>query len=97
MEWKKVIGKLNNFYVIFAVLFLVWMSFFDSNDFYSQYLHRDKIEELNRESQFYQAGIKQLTEERKLLGQNPKLLEKFAREKYRMKKPGEDVYIIKEK
>jgi hypothetical protein len=30
MEWKKVIGKLNNFYVIFAVAFLVWMSFFDS-------------------------------------------------------------------
>jgi cell division protein DivIC len=97
MEWKKNLGKLNNFYVIFAVVFLVWMSFFDSNDFYSQYLHREKVDQLHREADFYQKGINQLTEERKLLGENPKLLEKFAREKYRMKKPGEDVYIIKQK
>jgi cell division protein DivIC len=97
MNWKKALGKLNNFYVIFAIAFLAWLSFFDSNDFYSQYLHREKIDQLEREAVFYQQGIKQLTEERRLLGENPKLLEKFAREKYRMKKPGEDVYIIKEK
>ncbi|MCU0450252.1 MAG: septum formation initiator family protein [Bernardetiaceae bacterium] len=92
---RKWAGKLNNFYVIFAASFLVWMAFFDSNNFYSQYLHRQKIEKLSQDAAFYEQGIGQLKAEQKAMRENPKLLEKFAREKYRMKRPGEDVYIIK--
>lgn len=91
---RGLLGKLNNFYLIFAMLFVVWMAFFDSNDLYSQYLLHHKIEQLNREKAFYEQQVKQLKDENRALRENPKLLEKFAREKYRMKKPGEDVYLI---
>ncbi|MGD1840204.1 MAG: septum formation initiator family protein [Thermonemataceae bacterium] len=85
---------LRNFYFLFTFLFVVWMLFFDTNDFITQYKRRQKIEKLEQEKQYYIEAIERVKQEREELLTNPKLLEKFAREKYYMHRPQEDLYVI---
>ncbi len=73
------------------------MSFFDSNDFVSLLNLRKKIVELENEVTFYEEKIKEVEQDRKEVLGNHKLQEKFAREKYFMKKADEEVYVIVDK
>jgi len=84
----------RNFYFITTVLFLVWMLFFDSNDFITQYQMSKKLADLEEDKQHYLEKMEEVQQDRKELLGNPALLEKFAREKYLMKRPNEDVFII---
>ena len=86
----------RSFYFITAVIFLLWMLFLDSNDFISQYKSTKRLQELEEEKAYYEEKIKEVEEDRKELMGNDELLEKFAREKYLMKKKTEDVYVIEE-
>jgi cell division protein FtsB len=86
----------KSFYFIFGASFLLWMLVFDTNDFISQYKLYSKAKELEAEKMYYQEKIEEVKEERKELLSNPRLLEKFAREKYLMKKPTEDVFVVVE-
>ncbi|KAA5549416.1 FtsB family cell division protein [Adhaeribacter rhizoryzae] len=87
----------RSFYFLFTTLFLVWMFFFDSNDFVTQYQMSKKLSELEDEKEHYQQRIAQVQEDRQELLSNSQLLEKYAREKYQMKKPTEDLFIIMKK
>jgi cell division protein FtsB len=65
-------------------------------DNYSYFDHRflDKqIDELEDNKTYYQEEIKKDQENIKLL-KNPDQIEKFAREKYYMKRDSEDIYIV---
>ncbi|MFT2007392.1 FtsB family cell division protein [Pontibacter sp. 13R65] len=84
----------RNFYFVTTALFLVWMFFFDSNDFITQYRMSKQLSEKEEEKQYYLDKIEEVEKDRRELMSNPELLEKFAREKYLMKRPGEDVFII---
>lgn len=84
----------RNFYMATSLVLLVWMTFFDANDLPTQVRNWWKLRELDGKAEYYQAKIKAVqTERREVLG-NDRLREKFAREKYLMKKPGEDVFVI---
>lgn len=56
----------------------------------------NKIRSLENEKEFYQEKIAEVDKDRKELMTNKELLEKFAREKYLMKKETEDIFIIQE-
>ena len=86
----------KNFYFIFGVLFLIWMLFFDSNDFVTQIRLTYKLKELKNEKEYYLQKIEEVKADREELFSNDDLLEKFAREKYLMKKKTEDIYVIVE-
>lgn len=86
----------RNFYFIFGFLFLIWMLFIDANDFYTQYQLRNKLKTLEAERAYYIEKIEEVKQEREELLSNDELLEKFAREKYLMKKESEDLFIIVE-
>ena len=73
---------------------LIWLTFFDSNDLYSQYKLVRKLDNLNADKAYYLDKIEEVKEDREELLSNPDLLEKFAREKYLMKKPAEDLYVV---
>lgn len=98
---KKVIEKakklFSNFFVTATVVFLLWITFFDSNNFIHQRRLKQKLRELQEEKAFYEREIRKMQEDLKELNSSPSQLEKFARERYRFKKPGEDVFIIEEK
>ena len=93
---KKLPPIFRNFYFVTGVCFLVWMTFLDSNDLISRYKMVAKLRSLERENKFYVEKIKQVEKDREELMTNKELLEKFAREKYLMKKESEDVFIVQE-
>jgi cell division protein FtsB len=91
---KRFPGYLKNFYFLLGAFFLIWMLFIDTNDLYSQYKKRRKLNNLVNEKEYYIQKIREVKKDREELLSNDKLLEKFAREKYLMKKPTEDLYVI---
>ena len=83
----------SNKYVLVLLVFIVWMLFLDNYSYLDHRLLNNQIDELNRQKEYYkkeinndQINIKQL--------KDPAQIEKYAREKYFMKKDSEDVYII---
>jgi cell division protein FtsB len=72
---------------------MTWMLLFDTNDFISQYQMSKKLSDLENEKMYYQEKIEEVKKDREELMGNPALLEKFAREKYLMKKNSEEVFV----
>jgi cell division protein DivIC len=93
---KKLPPAFKNFYVITGLCFFIWMLLLDSNDLISRFKMTNKIRTLENEKEFYQEKIAEVEKDRKELMTNKELLEKFAREKYLMKKEKEDIFIIQE-
>ena len=79
-----------------ASFFVVWMLFFDKNDFITQFKLKSQLYDMRAQRDFYKEKTGVVEQERKELLEDDALLEKFAREKYWMKKETEDVYIIEE-
>jgi len=92
----KLPSYLRNFYILVGVFFVVWMLFIDSNDIFSQLTLRNKLSTLKQEKEYYLEKIEEVKNDRQELLSNQELLEKFAREKYLMKKKTEDIYIVVE-
>ena len=91
---KKLTYIFANKYLVTSIAFAIWMLFFDRNDFI---LQSKRIHELNKLQESEKAMALQITSTRKelkLLKTNPETLEKYAREKYMMKKDNEDLFII---
>ena len=55
---------------------------------------RQQLSELEKEKEHYLEKMAEVEKDRRELMGNPELLEKFAREKYLMKRPNEEVFII---
>lgn len=92
-KWVRIIG---NKYMLIVILFLVWMIFFDAN---SYLIHREldtDIKALEDNAEFYQKEIDQDKAFIKKMDDEEEM-EKFAREKYYLKKENEDIYIIENK
>jgi len=70
------------------------MVFFDGNDISTQFRLRNKLVSLEEEKIDLKEKIVQTSKELVALRENK---EKFAREKYYMKKDNEDVFIIDKK
>ena len=87
---------LKNKFFISSLAFLVWMTFFDRNDMISQLDYRSQVNKLKAEKEFYNKEIAQVEKDLTELTTDQKKLEKFAREKYLMKKDNEDVFVIVE-
>lgn len=93
---KRIPKRLRNFYVIVGLCFFVWMLFLDSNDLISRFKMTAKLKSLEAEKTYYQEKIDEVEHDRDELLSNKELLEKFAREKYLMKKETEDIFILEE-
>lgn len=84
----------SNFYLGSSFLFLVWITFFDGNDLISLFSNRYKLSETESEIQYYQERIALVLAEQARLHGNPDAMERFAREKFLMKRDDEDVFVI---
>lgn len=83
----------TNIFLLVTVFFGLWWLFFDT---YSYFDHREinqEIDKLQKQKEFYQSEIKKDVNAIEKLKQQEEL-EKFAREKYYMKRENEDVFII---
>src|SRR5579875_708895 len=88
-------APLKNKYVLASALFAVWVLFFDHNDIITQIERRRDLKALQQSKAYF---TRQIAEEQKSLQElktNPAAIEKYAREKYLMKRDNEDLFIIR--
>ena len=85
---------LRNKFLLTTVAFAVWMLFFDKNDLFVQLERRHELQELQKSQQYFTEQIEQERQFSKELKHNPATIEKFAREKYFMKRDGEDLFLV---
>jgi cell division protein FtsB len=90
----KLIKFIKNKYLLTTIGIVVWLLFFDKNDVFSQADLMGKLDKLKSDREYYITEIANNKKEIEELKTNQKSLEKFAREKYHMKKDNEDVYVI---
>jgi cell division protein FtsB len=69
------------------------MLFLDNTSYMEHLILNKQLNELEDNKKYYQDEIKKDKENIKLL-KNPDQIEKYAREKYYMKRDSEDIYII---
>ncbi len=91
---KRLIDLFRNKFFVVTVAFVVWMTFFDKNDLLSQYQYQEQVSKLEQERDFYKTETDKVSKDLEELTSNPQQLEKFAREKYLMRKDNEDVYVV---
>ena len=84
---------LSNKYVWVLLFFCVWMLFLDNYSYFDHRMLDNEINELEDNKEYYQEEIRKDQRNIKLL-KNPDQIEKYAREKYYMKRDSEDIYII---
>ncbi len=85
---------LKSKYLIASTAFVIWMLFFDRNDVSLQLKRINELNKLQQSEKNMNRQIANTKKELELLKTNPSTLEKYAREKYMMKKDNEDLYII---
>ncbi|MGB3591574.1 MAG: septum formation initiator family protein [Nonlabens sp.] len=102
MKWKELKQNLwfrilTNKYLLITVFFLVWILFLDGNAWLTSHRALDEqIAEQEENVRFYKDGI--LRDSLKISQlESVEGLERYARERYHMKREGEKVYIIERK
>ena len=84
---------LVNKYTVVMLFFVAWMLFLDNYSYLDHRLLNKELNELEDNKTYYQDEIKKDKTQIKKF-KNPSEIEKYAREKYFMKKDSEDIYII---
>lgn len=94
--FKRVPRIFRNFYFVTLAIFFGWMLLLDSNNIVARYQLGSKLNSLEEEKEYYEEKIKEVKKDRSELLGDKESIEKFAREKYLMKKETEDIYVIVE-
>lgn len=86
----------RNFYFLTGMAFLIWITFLDSNNLIARFSLTSKLNSLEREKEFYERKIDEVAKDQQELFGTDETVEKYAREKYLMKRESEDVFVIVE-
>ena len=98
----KILDQIPNWlkskYLLTFVGFVVWMFFFDDRDVITTHFkHPRELQQLQESKEYYEKQIADTRKELDQLKKDPNTLEKYAREKYFMKRDNEDLFVVKEK
>ncbi len=85
---------INNWFFYTGLIFVIWMIFFDKNNVIEQSKLNNTLHDMDAREAFYKQEIAKTTKEISAYKTDTTLLEKFAREKYYMKKDNEEVFVI---
>lgn len=92
--WLRVPKFLKNKYMVTALAFFLWVLIFDQNDLISQIQLQIEINQLQEDKEYFEKEIIKTSESLEELMSDNRKLEKFAREKYYMRKPNEELFVI---
>ena len=84
---------LANRYILVLIVFIVWVLFLDNYSYLEHRVLDKEIEEIEDNIKYYKTEIKKDSASIKHLKNNDRV-EKYAREKYYMKRENEDIYFI---
>lgn len=93
---RKIFSILSNKYLVSLVLFGVIILFTDHNNLFEQHDRKQELKELQAKKDYYQQEISKTKKELADLSNNPAALEKYAREKFYMKRNNEDIFLIED-
>jgi cell division protein DivIC len=88
---------LKNKYLLSFAAFCVVLLFLDRNDLFTQVDRRAELRELQQSKRYYTTQIASERKELEALKTNPATVEKYAREKYLMKRDNEEIFLVSEK
>ena len=92
---KPIIRVIKNKYFIATIGFIIWMLFFDPKDWALMRARTNKLKELKQSEKIISAQIRDTRKELSLLKSDAGSIEKYAREKFLMKKDNEDLFIVR--
>jgi cell division protein FtsB len=95
--WYQVPSILRNPFVITVLVYGTWMVFFDENNAIEQYKRSAALDALLEKKAFYVTEVAKTKQQYSELSTNAETQEKYARERYWMKKENEDVFVMIEK
>ncbi len=93
---KKIPAILFNRYFIVSVVFIVWMLFFDQRDYFQQKATAEELKKIQNSTKYYDDEINNTKSQLNNLQSNPTSIEKFGRERYLLKREGEELYLFED-
>ena len=93
---KKIIPIITNRYFVVSLAFVIWMLFFDQRDFFLQRERKAALEKLEAAKKYYQDEIADTKKQLENIQSNPAAVEKYARERYLLRREGEEVYLFED-
>ena len=97
MNWKEILKKLKNKYIIVTLIFSIIIIFIDQYNLFFQIKNIKKLNKAKDQIEYYENEIKSQQEILDNLHKDSALMERIAREKYMMKRDNEVIYIIENK
>ena len=91
---RKIFSILSNKYVIALAIFAVIILFTDHNNLFEQWDRKQELKKLQSKKTYYEEEIEKTKRKLADLSNNVAALEKFAREKFYMKRGNEDIFVI---
>jgi len=92
--WKKTPTWFRNKYSITLLVFFAYMLFFDQSNVVALLQINQELRELEDNKEYYKEQIETTQKDLTDLLTNNNNLERYAREKYLMKKENEDIFVI---
>ncbi|MEO8711048.1 MAG: septum formation initiator family protein [Parafilimonas sp.] len=89
-----IINFFRNKYIIALTAFIVLMLFIDHNDIFVQIERKKQLNDLLSSKHFYEQQIEQTKKNLADLQNSPAALEKYAREKFLLKRDNEDLFVM---
>ncbi|MCB9013039.1 MAG: septum formation initiator family protein [Bacteroidales bacterium] len=92
--WERLLPYLRNKYLLTIIFVVVWLTFFDRNNFIDRVSLIRESHQLKNDCEYYREKIVNDSARLVELHSSPEMLEKYAREQYLMKKDNEDIFVI---
>lgn len=93
---KKILPFVANRYFIVSLGFVVWMLFFDQRDFFQQRERATELKKVEDAKKYYQKEIEYTQKQLNNIQNNKAAIEKYARERYLLRREGEEVYLFED-
>jgi cell division protein FtsB len=93
---KKIMPYVANRYFIVSIGFVVWMLFFDQRDFFQQRERAAELKKVEDAKKYYQKEIEYTQKQLNNIQNNKAAIEKYARERYLLRREGEELYLFED-
>jgi len=93
---KKIMSYVANRYFVVSIGFVVWMLFFDQRDFFQQRERAAELKKVEDAKKYYQKEIEYTQKQLNNIQNNKAAIEKYARERYLLRREGEELYLFED-
>ena len=94
MNFKEILKKFNNKYIIVTLIFAVIILFVDRYNVFNQVKNHKRLKETKKQVEYYEQEINKQQDILDNLNKDSVMMERIAREKYMMKRDNEVIYVI---